>query len=75
MASTQKAEVTTPPKFNREREAVAGFVNACCLYTKARLGEVAENEKISWVLSYIQEGMAEVWKDNILEEITEGTCI
>ena len=58
-----------PPKFNGSREAVVGFVNACCLYAKARLGGVDSKGKISWVLSYMQGGMAEVWKDNVLEEI------
>jgi len=42
------------------------------LYTKARLGGVDNKGKISWVLSYIQRGVAEVWKNNILEEIEKG---
>jgi len=46
-----------------------GFINVCHLYAKARLGEVDNNKKISWVLSYIQGGVVEVWKDNVLEEI------
>jgi len=31
-----------------------------------------EREKISWVLSYIQGETVEVWKENVMEEITEG---
>jgi len=27
-----------------------------------------EEEKILWVLTYIQGGVAEVWKENMLEE-------
>ena len=25
--------------------------------------------KIAWMLSYVQEGVAEVWKDNLLDEL------
>jgi len=71
--NTPKAEVTAPSKFNGSREAVVGFVNTCHLYTKAMLGGVDNKEKISWVFSYIQGGVAEVWKDNILDEIEKGT--
>jgi len=52
-------EVAVPPKFNRRREAVIGFVNACCLYARARLGGAGDREKISWVLSYVQGGVVE----------------
>ena len=48
-------------------------MNACHLYAEARLGGVDNKRKISWVLSYMQGGVAEVWKDNILEEINKGT--
>jgi len=48
-------------------------VNVCCLYTEARLEGVNKKGKISWVLSYVQEGVAEVWKDNVLDEIEKGT--
>jgi len=58
--NTPKAEVTAPPKFDGSKEAVVGFVNACYLYTEARLGEVNDKGKISWVLSYVQGGVAEV---------------
>ena len=37
-----------------------------------RLTQVAERSKISWVLSYVQGGVAEIWKDNVLDEITKG---
>jgi len=45
--------VALPPKFNRKREAVVGFINTCHLYVKARLREVVEKERISWALSYV----------------------
>jgi len=66
-------EVAVPPKFDGKREAVVGFINACRLYATARLGGAGEREKISWVLSYVQGGAAETWKDNVLDEIAKGT--
>ena len=57
--NTPRAEVTAPPKFDGSRETAVGFVNACHLYVRARLGGVGNKEKISWVLSYIQEEVAE----------------
>jgi len=71
--NTPKPEVAAPPKFDGSREAVVGFVNACRLYAEARLGGVDDKRKISWALSYVQGGVAEVWKDNVLEEINKGT--
>jgi len=70
--NTPKLEVTTPPKFDRKREEVIGFVNACHLYAKVRLEGVDKKGKISWVLFYVQGGVAEVWKDNVLDEIEKG---
>jgi len=71
--NTPKPEVAVPPKFDRTREVVVGFVNACRLYAEARLEGVDDKGKISWVLSYVQGGIAEIWKDNVLEEINKGT--
>ena len=51
--NTSKLEVTSPPKFKGNREAVVGFVNACHLYAEARLRGVDNKGKISWVLSYV----------------------
>jgi len=43
------------------------------LTAEARLGGVDDKRKISWALSYVQGGVAEVWKDNVLEEINKET--
>jgi len=58
--NTPRLEVALPPKSDGSREAVIGFVNACHLYAKARLEGVDNRGRISWVLSYIQGGVAEV---------------
>jgi len=71
--NTPKPEVAAPPKFDSNREGVVGFVNACQLYANARLEGVDNKGRISWVLFYMQGGVAEVWKDNMLEKISKGT--
>ena len=40
-----------------------------------RMGQAGERSKISWVLSYVQGGVAEVWKGNVLDEITKETSL
>jgi len=68
-------EVAPPLKFNGERSQVVGFVNACCLFMQMRMGQVGERSRISWVLSCVQGGVAEIWKDNVLDEITKGASL
>jgi len=55
-----QGEAAKPPLFDREREKVVGFINACRLYISIRMKGTGEEEKISWVLTYIQERVAEV---------------
>jgi len=68
-------EVALPPKFNGERSQVVGFINACHLFIQMRMGQVEERSRISWMLSYVQERVAEIWKDNVLDEITKGMSL
>ena len=34
--------------------------------------EAAVEEQIQWVLSYVQEGSADIWKENMLEDLEGG---
>ena len=65
-------EAAKPPLFDGEREKVVGFINACRLYISMRMKGSGEEEKISWVLTYVQGEVAEVWKENVLEEKRQG---
>ena len=67
-----QGEAAKPPLFDGEREKVVGFINAYHLYISMRMKGTREEEKISWVLTYIQGGVAEVWKENVLEERRQG---
>ena len=46
--------------FDGEREKIIGFINTCCLYISMRMKGSSEEEKISWVLTYVQGGVVEV---------------
>jgi len=51
---------------------VGGFITACKLYIRMRLrGESVEGQ-VQWILSYIKGGSADVWKENIMEELESG---
>ena len=67
-----QGEAAKPPLFDGEKEKVVGFINACRLYISMRIKGTGEEEKISWVLTYVQGGIAEVWKKNVLEERRQG---
>jgi len=55
--------------FNGEASRVARLITACKLYLRMRMRETLVEEKIQWILSYVQEGLADVWKENLLEDL------
>ena len=48
---------------------MARFITACKLYVQMRMRGILVEKQIQWVLSYIQGGLADVWKKNILEDL------
>ena len=58
--------------FNKISLKVSGFVMVCKLYIKMRMKEVLLDKQVQWVLFYMQGGSADVWKENMLEELKIG---
>jgi len=67
-----KVEVATPAIFNGEAGKVGGFVTVCRLYLRMKMRKATVEEQVFWVLSHVQGGSADVWKENVLEELESG---
>ena len=65
-------EVARPQVFSRKMEEVSAFINAARLYIRIKMMEEVAVTQVTWVLSYIQGGIAEAWKDNLLDELAKG---
>ena len=58
--------------FNGETGKVGGFIMAYRLFLRMKLRGSTAEEQVQWVLSYVQGGLADVWKENVMEELEAG---
>ena len=65
-------EVAKPAIFNGEAGKVGGFVTTCRLYLRMKMREVTVKEQVFWILSHMQGGSADIWKENVMEELEAG---
>ena len=65
-------KVAKPAIFNGEAAKVGGFIIACRLFLRMKLRGATVEEQVQWVLSYVQGGLADVWKENVMEELESG---
>jgi len=55
--------------FDETLSKVSKFIIAYKLYIKMKMRETAVEEQIEWILLYMQERLADMWKENILEDL------
>ena len=67
-----RVEVAKPQIFDGTPAKVGRFISACKLYIRMRMREELVEGQMQWVLSYVQGGSADVWKENIMEELKSG---
>ena len=51
---------------------VLDFITACKLYIRMKMRRVVVEEQIQQILSYVQGKLANVWKENFLEDLEGG---
>ena len=62
-------EVAKPQTFNKEIGKIFRFLTAYKLYIRIRMRNVTLEEQIQLVLSWMQGGSADTWKENVLEDL------
>ena len=65
-------KVAKPAIFNGKVAKVGGFITACRLFLRMKMRGSMVEEQVQWVLSYVQGGSADIWKENMMEEMEAG---
>ena len=65
-------EVAKPAIFNGKAGKVGGFVTVCRLYLRMKIREAMVEEQVFWILSHVQGELADIWKEDVMEELEVG---
>ena len=65
-------EVAKPAIFSGKAGKVGEFVTVCRLYLRMKMREAIVEEQVFWILSHMQGGSADVWKENVMEKLESG---
>ena len=66
------AEVAKSQIFDGTPAKVGRFISACKLYIRMRMRGESVERQVQWILSYVQGRLADIWKENIIEELESG---
>jgi len=67
-----RVEAARPQVFSRKMKEMSTFINMARLYIRMKMTEEAATTQVAWVLSYVQGGVVETWKDNLLDKLAKG---
>ena len=65
-------EVAKPQIFDSTLSKISGFISVYKLYIRMKLREESVEGQIQWILSYVQGGAVDIWKENVLEDLEAG---
>ena len=69
----KEPKIAAPLPFDGKRENTESFLNSCSLYISARPSEFpSEDSKMHWIMSYMQNGSARLWRDYIMAQVRNG---
>ena len=69
MKKLLEEEIKIPQMFDGTSSKVSRFVEDCRRYTERMKGE--EEDKICWIVSYVQGDQTDKWKERIVDEMFE----
>jgi len=56
-----------PLIFNGKAEKILDFLTLCRLFIRMKMRNNLVEEQVQWILLYVQGGLADIWKENIME--------
>jgi len=65
-----RVEIARPQVFSGKMEEMSVFVNVAYLYIRMKMTEEVAMTQVAWVLSYVQGGIVEAWKNNLLDDVS-----